>query len=165
MINYWLLWCQRTFSITDSLKHLCMNLECNLKKQNSNFKLFTYSMLRISLIVSSSIEFKMIRIKSQRLRVRIHQGIVIVHNNTLFTPICLQKKYSISLNYIDIKYIRQMSKYIFRFNRSNSSTCTFFYMHLYFESRDKSCLIFTTIFTLKVAQQLLRYFSTNVGQQ
>ena len=52
----------------------------------------------------------------------------------------------------------------FSSNLSNVAyTLLFFYRQIHFESRAKSCLIFTTIFTLKVAQQLLTKSSTNVG--
>ena len=41
----------------------------------------------------------------------------------------------------------------------------FFYKQIYFTSRARSCLVITTIFTLKVAQQFLRKFSMNIRQQ
>ena len=41
----------------------------------------------------------------------------------------------------------------------------FFYKQLHFASRVRSCLTITTIFTVRVAQQLLRKFSMNILQQ
>ena len=65
--------------------------------------------------------------------------------------------------------VRGRRKYSFPSkNHLWSVTRFILYMHFFFYKqlhRAKNCLIFTTIFALKVAQQLLRKFSTIVGQQ